>query len=321
VGAPYIGREKIVVMQGGYHGAQESTLVEGDADHPRPSSPGIPETFAEHTIPVPFNDEAAIQEVFEAHGDDIAAVLTEPILGNTGIVMPEEGYHDALRDLCDDRGALLVLDEVITGFRVGGLGCAQGRFGIEPDLTTFGKIVGGGFPVGAIGGRAEIVESFTPSGEVFQSGTFSGHPVTMAAGLETLRYAAEHDVYEHVNALGERLRSGLRDIVADQTPGYTVVGTDSMFKVLFTRTGADPQDGPCSDGCVQSPDCSRYGACPETGADVEAAARERWDRLFRPAMRDRGVLLTANQNESQFVCYRHTEADVEETLDAYAEAL
>jgi len=165
--------------------------------------------------------------------------------------MPVEGYHATLRDLCDEHGALLVFDEVITGFRVGGLGCAQGTFGIEPDVTTFGKIVGGGFPVGAIGGRAEIIESFTPAGDVFQSGTFSGHPVTMAAGLETLRFAAEHDVYEHVNALGERLRAGIRDILADQAPSYTVVGTDSMFKTVFTRDRAGVQDGPCTAGCVQ----------------------------------------------------------------------
>jgi glutamate-1-semialdehyde 2,1-aminomutase len=317
----HTGREKIVVMQGGYHGAQESTLVEGHPEHPQPSSPGIPDAFAEHTIPVPFNDDEAIHAVFEEHGEEIAAVLTEPILGNTGIVMPRDGYHETLRDLCDDHGALLVFDEVITGFRVGGLRCAQGKFGITPDVTTFGKIVGGGFPVGAIGGRAEIIESFTPSGEVFQSGTFSGHPVTMAAGLETLRYAAENDVYEHVNALGERLRSGLRDIVADQAPAYTVVGTDSMFKTVFTRTPASPQDGPCRGGCRQSPGCSRSHACPKTGADVDAAERERWDRLFRPAMCERGVFLTANQNESQFVCHWHTEDDIDETLDAYAEVL
>jgi len=317
----YTGREKIVVMQGGYHGAQESTLVEGGPADPRPSSPGIPEAFAKHTIPVPFNDADAAAAVFEEHGDDIAAVLTEPILGNTGIVMPVEGYHETLRELCDEHGALLIFDEVITGFRVGGLECAQGKFGIVPDVTTFGKIVGGGFPVGAIGGRAEIIESFTPSGEVFQSGTFSGHPVTMAAGLETLRYAAENDVYEHVNALGEQLRAGLRDIVADQAPRYTVVGTDSMFKTIFTRDDADPQDGPCEAGCTQSPECSRADTCPKTGADVDAAQSGRWDRLFRPAMREQGILLTANQNESQFVCAAHTEEDVERTLDAYADVL
>ncbi|MFC7132263.1 MULTISPECIES: glutamate-1-semialdehyde 2,1-aminomutase [Salinibaculum] len=318
----YTGRDKIVVMQSGYHGAQESTLVEGEGDHTQPSSPGIPDSFAEHTLAVPFNDEDAIDAVFEEHGDDIAAVLTEPILGNYGIVHPVDGYHEHLREVCDDYGSLLVFDEVITGFRVGGLQCAQGKFGIEPDITTFGKIIGGGFPVGAIGGRAEIIESFTPAGDVFQSGTFSGHPVTMAAGLETLRYAAENDVYDHVNGLAEDLRAGLTDICADQAPNYTVVGTDSMFKVIFTREGpGDVGDDHCEAGCRQREACPRYDHCPKTGADVKAAQTERWERLHWPAMKERGVFLTANQFESQFVCDAHTEADVEETLEAYKEVL
>jgi glutamate-1-semialdehyde 2,1-aminomutase len=317
----YTGRDKIVVMQGGYHGAQESTLVEGDAEHPHPSSPGIPESFSKETIPVPFNDEGAVTEVFEAHGDDIAAVLVEPILGNTGIVHPVEGYHETLRDLCDEAGALLVFDEVITGFRVGGLQCAQGKLGVTPDVTTFGKVVGGGFPVGAIGGRTEIIEQFTPSGDVFQAGTFSGHPVTMAAGLATLEYAAEHDVYDHVNSLGEQLRAGLTDILADRDPAATVVGTDSMFKVVFTREAPTTLAGQCEDGCRQNPDCPRYDHCPKDGSDVDAAATDRWDRLFRPAMREEGVLLTGNQKESQFVCYQHTAEDIEATLEAYKDAL
>ncbi|MCU4925865.1 glutamate-1-semialdehyde 2,1-aminomutase [Halobacteria archaeon AArc-dxtr1] len=295
----YTGRNKIVVMQGGYHGAQESTLVEGDAENPRPSSAGIPQSFAEHTLPVPFNDEEAMQAVFEEHGDDIAAVLTEPILGNYGIVHPEAGYHEYLREITDEHGALLIFDEVITGFRVGGLGCAQSEFDITPDLTTFGKIVGGGFPVGAIGGRAEIIEQFAPSGPVFQAGTFSGHPVTMAAGLETLQFAAENDVYEHVNALGNQLREGLSEIVADQAPRYTVAGTDSMFKVIFTRDGT----------------------APKNAGEVKAAETERWRRIFWGQMNDQGVFLSQNQFECQFVSYNHTEADVEETLEAYKQAL
>ncbi|QLC33480.1 glutamate-1-semialdehyde 2,1-aminomutase [Halarchaeum sp. CBA1220] len=295
----YTGRDKVVVMQGGYHGAQESTLVEGDADDASPSSPGIPASFAEHTIPVPFNDEAAVTEVFEEHGDDIAAVLVEPILANKGIVEPREGYHETLRDLTADHGALLVFDEVITGFRVGGLSCAQGKYGIEPDLTTFGKVVGGGFPVGAIGGKTEIMEEFTPAGSVFQAGTFSGHPVTMAAGLETLTYAAENDVYEHVNDLGERLRDGLRDVVAERAPEYSVVGTDSLFKVVFTRDGRKPRNG----------------------ADVGRANVARWNRVFRPQMLEAGVMLSQNQFESQFVSHAHTAADVEETIEAYRDAL
>ena len=313
----YTGREKIVVMQGGYHGAQESTLVAGDAENPRPSSPGIPQSFAEHTIPVPFNDTEAIEEVFETHGEDIAAVLTEPLLGNTASVLPMEGYHEHLRDLCDESGALLIFDEVMTGFRVGGLQCAQGKFDITPDLTTFAKIIGGGFPAAAVGGPAGILESFTPAGDVFQSGTYSGHPVAMAAGLETLRYAAENDVYDHVNRLGERLRSGIADIVAERAPGYTVLGTDSMFKLVFTRAGGTAVSESCKAGCRQTPDCERFERCPKTGADVENAETDRWDRLFRPAMREEGILLTANQLESQFVSDAHTDEDVEGTLEAY----
>src|SRR5699024_8825469 len=183
---------------------------------------------------------------------------------------------------------------------VGGLQCAQGKFGVTPDLTTFAKIIGGGLPVGAVGGPAEILESFTPAGYVFQSGTFSGHPMAMAAGLETLRYAAENDVYDHVNELGEKLRDGIADIVAERAPSYTVLGTDSMFKLVFTRGGSDGVDGG-----------------PKTGADVESAETDRWDRLFRPAMLDEGILLTANQLESQFVSDAHTDEDIEETLEAY----
>ncbi|GAB3707974.1 glutamate-1-semialdehyde 2,1-aminomutase [Halorubrum pallidum] len=314
-------RDKIVVMRGGYHGAQESTLVEGSPENPRPSTKGIPGEFAKHTLPIPFNDPRAAKEVFAEHGDDIAAVLVEPILANTGIVMPVDGYHETLRDLCDDHGALLVFDEVITGFRVGGLGCAQSKFGVTPDVTTFGKIIGGGFPVGAIGGKAEIIEEFTPAGGVFQSGTFSGHPVTMAAGKATLEYAAENDVYEHVNRLGRKLREGIADVCAERAPEYTVVGTDSMFKTVFTReTPADTTDS-CADGCRQDADCGRYDTCPKTGADVAAAETDRWERVFWQEMKDRGVFLTANQFECQFTSYAHTEADVEKTLAAYREAI
>lgn len=313
----YTGRDKIVIMEGSYHGAQESTLVEGSGDETHPSSPGIPASFAEHTLTVPFNDEQAVHDVFAEHGDDIAAVMAEPILGNYGIVHPVEGYLETLREVTDEHGSLLIFDEVITGFRVGGLQCAQGKFGVTPDLTTFGKIIGGGFPVGAVGGRTEIVEEFTPSGDVFQSGTFSGHPVTMAAGLETLRYAAEHDVYDHVNALGDQLRSGLTDIIADHAPNYTVVGTDSMFKVVFTRDGPGDRTKHCESGCQQNTECSRYDYCPKNGGDIKRADTERWERLFWPAMKEEGIFLTANQFESQFVSYAHTEEDIEETLEAY----
>ncbi len=317
----YTGREKVVIMQGGYHGAQESTLVEGSPGSTHPSTAGIPEAFAEHTLPIPFNDVEAATEVFAEYGDDIAAVLVEPILANNGIVMPVDGYHETLRDLCTDHGALLVFDEVITGFRVGGLGCAQSAFGVTPDITTFGKVIGGGFPVGAIGGAAEIIEGFTPAGDVFQSGTFSGHPVTMAAGKASLEYAAENDVYEYVNRLGRMLREGITDICAERAPEYTVVGTDSMFKTVFTRDGPTSAADCCPAGCLQDPECGRYGSCPKTGADVASAETDRWERVFWQGMKDEGVLLTANQFECQFTSYAHTDEDVERTLEAYRAVL
>jgi glutamate-1-semialdehyde 2,1-aminomutase len=317
----YTGREKIVVMQGGYHGAQESTLVEGAPDHPRPSSKGVPEEFSKHTIPVPFNDQETVHEVFERHGEEIACVLVEPILANMGIVEPVEDFHETLRKVTDDHGSLLVWDEVITGFRVGGLGCAQSKYGVTPDVTTFGKIIGGGFPVGAIGGRAEVMEEFTPAGEVFQAGTFSGHPVTMAAGLETLKFAAENDVHDHIHDLAERLRAGLTDVVSDRAPEYTVVGSDGMFKLIFTRGGPDDLTGQCEGGCTQRTSCPRYDHCPKTGADVARGATDRWERVFRPQMLDRGIFLSQNQYESQFVSYAHTQEDVERTLEAYKEVL
>ena len=313
------GRNKIVVMQGGYHGAQESTLVEGTADDPAPSSAGIPRSFAEETIPIPFNDVKAARDAFRNHGDDIAGVLVEPVQANMGIVYPQDGYHDSLRELCDEYGSLLLFDEVITGFRVGGLHCAQGKFDVDPDVTTFGKIVGGGYPVGAIGGKTEYIEEFTPTGDVFQAGTFSGHPVTMAAGLETLKFCAEHDVYDHVDSIGTQLREGLSELLEDHAPEYTVVGTDSLFKVVFTRTETDPQD--CANGCRQDPTCSRFGACPKRGTDTADAETERYARLFRPAMIEEGVLVSQNQFEANFVSYGHTESDVEETLEAYKHAL
>ena len=318
----HTGRDKIVVMQGGYHGAQESTLVQGETGAvAAPSSNGIPESFAAETITVPFNDERAIREVFEERGREIAGVLVEPILGNCASVPPVGGYLEMLRELTDDHGSLLVFDEVMTGFRVGGLQCAQGKFGVTPDLTTFAKVIGGGFPVGAVGGPADILEEFAPTGDVFQAGTYSGHPLSLTAGLEMLRFAAENDVYDYLGDLGEKLRSGLTDILEDRAPEYTVLGHDSMFKVVFTREGPRDLDGQCGSGCRQRPDCPRFDYCPKNRGDVDDAETERWERLFWPAMRDQGVFLTANQFESQFLSYAHTEEDIEETLEAYKEAL
>ncbi len=317
----HTGRDDVVVMAGGYHGAQPTTLVEGHGDEVTPSSPGIPKAFADHSIPMRFNDVEGFKALFEARGDEIAAVITEPVLGNHGIVMPEPGFHETLRDLTEDHGTLLIWDEVITGFRVGGLQGAQGHFNIEPDLTTYGKVIGGGFPVGAIAGPARILRGFTPTGEVFNAGTFSGHPVTMTAGLESLRYAAERDVYDHIDRLGTRMREGLYDIIEESAPTYSVAGVASLFKVLFTRAGPTADRDRCGDGCRQDPDCAKYEYCPSDGGDVDDGETDRWERLFWPAMKDEGIFLTPNQFEAQFISYAHTEDDIDTALEAYRTAI
>lgn len=317
----YTGRDKIVLVKGGYHGGHESFLVEGTPENPKPGSAGVPQAFAEHAIPVPFNDQTEMARVFEEYGDEIAGVLIEPILGNKGIVAPKAGFHEKLRNLCSEHGSLLIFDEVITGFRVGGLGGAQSDLDVTPDLTTFAKIIGGGFPVGAIGGRAEIMEHFTPNGDVFESGTFNGHPVSMAAGLETLKFCKENDVHEHVDRLGERLRSELTEIVREHAPAYTVVGSHSMFKLVFTRQAPEGWENHCESGCRQRRECDRFERCPKTGADVAEAETERWRRIFWPAMRDEGIWLTPNQFESQFISWAHDDADIDRALEAYESVL
>lgn len=315
------GRDDVVINGGGYHGAQPTTLVEGREDDTTPTSPGIPDDFASHTISMQFNDAEGYKRLFEERGDEIAAVLTEPILGNNGVVMPEAGFHETLRDLTEDHGAMLIWDEVITGFRIGGLQGAQGYFDITPDLTTYGKVIGGGFPIGAIAGPAHTMEGFTPTGDVFQAGTFSGHPITMTAGLESLRFAAENDVHDHIDTLGKRMRRGLVEIVEDVAPTYTVAGIGSLFKVLFTRDGPSADLDRCGAGCRQDPECRRYDSCPSNGADVDDGETERWERLFWPAMKEHGIFLTPNQFESQFISYAHTAEDVDTALDAYRQAL
>ena len=314
----YTGRDTIVIVGGGYHGAQESTLVTGEpGERAVPDSAGIPDSFAHHTITVPFNDSDALERVFEANPNEIAGVMVEPILGNAGCVLPIDGYLDRVRELTSAHGALLIFDEVMTGFRIGGLRCAQGAYGVTPDLTTFAKVIGGGFPVGAVGGQRSVMRSLKPTGDVFHASTYAGHPVSVVAGLEMLKYAAKHDVYDHLCTLGDTLRSGLSDILEDEAPSYTVVGRDSMFKVIFsTESGAAP-DADCHAGCRQDPTCSRYDGCPKNAGDIANADTERWERLFWQEMKEEGVFLTANQFESQFLSYAHTEEDIENTLEAY----
>lgn len=314
----YTGRDTIVTIGGGYHGGLDATLVSGDPGEPsEPASPGIPPETAKETIQIPFNDPEAATAVFEEHGDAIAAVMVEPLLGNMGCIHPISGYLETLRELATEHGTLLIFDEVMTGFRIGGLECAQGAFGIRPDLTTFAKVIGGGFPVGAVGGRTDIMERLTPTGDVFHASTYAGHPVGMVAGYEMLTYAKENDIYDRMNELGDRLRAGLTDVVADRAPDYTVVGRNSMFKIIFTRNMPGKPNEACGSGCRQNPNCPRFASCPKDATDVKHADGERWERLFWQDMLEEGVFLTANQHESQFLSAAHTADDIERTIEAY----
>ena len=287
----YTGREITVKFEGCYHGHVDSLLVKagsGIATLGLPDTQGVPEGFSRTTIALPYNDAAAVEEAFRLRGDQIAAVIVEPVAGNMGCVPPAPGFLQALRDLTARHGALLIFDEVMTGFRVA-YGGAQSLYGIRPDLTTLGKVIGGGLPVGAYGGRADIMSQVAPSGPVYQAGTLSGNPLAVAAGLAMLRYLAEFpDVYEQ---LEERSAA----LAAAAPPGITVNRVGSMFTFFFT-------DQPVT--------------------DYESAKRSdtaRFAKFFR-LMLERGIYLAPSQFEAAFVSAAHHEADIERTIQAARDA-
>src|SRR5919197_1567971 len=229
------GRELLVKFDGGYHGHADGLLVQagsGPLTLGAPDSPGVPATAAARTLSVPYNDAAAVAAAFAAHPGAFAAVIVEPVAGNMGVIPPAPGFLQRLRDLTREHGALLIFDEVITGFRVA-LGGAQERYGITPDLTCLGKIVGGGLPVGAYGGRREIMEHISPLGPVYQAGTLSGNPLAMAAGLATLRLLFEQGVYDRLQALSTRLLEGLETAARAARDAYTANAVGSMFTGFF----------------------------------------------------------------------------------------
>ena len=290
-------RDVILKFDGGYHGHADDLLVQagsGPLTFGQPDSPGVPSAAAAQTISVPFNDLVAVRDAFEAHSEQIAAVIIEPVAGNMGVVPPEAGFLQHLRQMTRDAGALLIFDEVITGFRVA-LGGAQERFGITPDLTCLGKIVGGGLPVGAYGGRRDIMEQVSPLGPVYQAGTLSGNPLAMAAGLATLRLLTEPGVYDHLERLSARLVDGLSTAASRAGISYTGNRVGSMFTGFFTS---------------------------EPVADYRSAKRadtKRYARFFH-AMLDRGVYLAPSQFEAGFVSLAHTDDDIDATLNAAAAA-
>jgi glutamate-1-semialdehyde 2,1-aminomutase len=295
----FTGRAKIIKTEGAYHGHADMLLVaagSGVATLGIPGSAGVPAAAVADTLLVPFNDERALRAAFEAPANkgDVAAVILEPIPGNMGLVPPAPGYLQAVRALCDEFGALLILDEVITGFRVG-RGGAQGRYGIRPDLTCLGKIAGGGLPLGIYGGRSDVMAKIAPEGPVYQAGTLSGNPLAVAAGLATVRKLVP-TVYDQLEALGKRIEDGLVAAIAETGAAARVQRIGSAFTLFFTRE-------PVTDF-----------------ASAKRADTARFGRFFH-ALLDRGVYLVPAQLEAAFVSVAHTEADVDQLVAAARDAL
>lgn len=290
------GRRKLVKFEGCYHGHADSLLVKagsGVATLGLPDSPGVPAALAENTLTLPFNDVPALEKVFAEHAD-IAAVIIEPVVGNMGCVPPRDGYLEAVRKLTCDHGALLIFDEVMTGFRLA-RGGAQERYGITPDITTLGKIIGGGLPVGAYGGSRDIMNNIAPAGPIYQAGTLSGNPLSMTAGLVTLRRLRDKSVYDRLEAASKRLCDGLAD-AADEMGVETVTNrVGSMWTSFFT-------DEPVIDW-----------------DSANKSDRQRYGRFFH-AMLDEGVYLAPSQFEAGFVSLAHTDAVIDKTIEAARKA-
>lgn len=287
------GRTKLVKFEGCYHGHADSLLVKagsGVATLGLPDSPGVPAALAQNTLTLPFNDVPALEKVFAEHAD-IAAVIIEPVVGNMGCVPPRDGYLEAVRKITRDNSALLIFDEVMTGFRLA-RGGAQERYGITPDITTLGKIIGGGLPVGAYGGSREIMNNIAPAGSVYQAGTLSGNPLSMTAGLVTLRRLRDKSVYDRLEAASKRLCDGLADAVGDTVTNR--VG--SMWTSFFTSEPVVDWDS------------------------ANKSDRQRYGRFFH-AMLDEGVYLAPSQFEAGFVSLAHTDEVIDKTIEAGRKAI
>ena len=289
----YTGREKIVKFEGCYHGHADAMLVKagsGAATFGLPDSPGVPEPFAALTLTAPYNDLDAVRALMAEAGDQVAAIIVEPIAGNMGVIPPAPGFLAGLREITNEHGALLIFDEVITGFRVG-YGGAQAMFGVTPDLTTLGKIIGGGLPVGAYGGRRDIMEMIVPNGPVYQAGTLSGNPLAVRAGIETLKALREPGTYEELDRRGAALESGLRKAADKAKIAVTINRVGSMLTAFFT-------DGPVTD----------Y-------ASAARSDRDRYARFFH-AMLDAGVYLPPSQMEAMFLSTAHTGTHIRRIVGA-----
>jgi len=290
-------REKIIKFDGCYHGHADSLLVKagsGALTFGNPDSAGVPASFTEHTVVLPYNDPEAVRAAFKANPAAIAGIIVEPVPGNAGLYLPRPGYLEFLRDITTNEGALLIFDEVMTGFRLA-KGGAQERFHIKPDLSCFGKVIGGGLPVGAFGGRAEIMDFLAPLGPVYQAGTLSGNPLAMAAGIAALEELRAGNTYETLEKLGAALESGMND-----------AARSARVPIQFNRCG--------------SMFCAYFTSQPvHNVADAMKSDRERFKTYFH-SMLDSGVYLAPSQFEAGFLSTAHTEADMEKTVNAAAAA-
>ena len=292
----HTGRDKIIKFEGCYHGHSDSLLIKagsGALTLGVPSSPGVPAGLAEHTVTLSFNDIDGVRAAFSEIGDQIACVIVEPIAGNMNMVPPVDGFLDSLREECTKAGALLIFDEVMTGFRVA-KGCAQSIFGIEPDITTLGKVIGGGMPAAAYAGRADVMASIAPDGPVYQAGTLSGNPVAMAAGIKTLELIDDEAFWTDLGAKTKKLVDGLAAAALDADIPVAVENQGGMFGLVFTDAGP-----------VRS-----Y-------AQVAAADIERFKRFFH-GMLDQGIYMAPSAFEAGFVSIAHSEEDLDETIAAAA---
>ncbi|MBD2184504.1 glutamate-1-semialdehyde 2,1-aminomutase [Planktothrix sp. FACHB-1355] len=294
----FTGRDKIIKFEGCYHGHADMFLVKagsGVATLGLPDSPGVPKSATQNTLTAPFNDLEAVKALFDENPDQIAGVILEPVVGNAGFIPPDGGFLEGLRVLTKENGALLVFDEVMTGFRIA-YGGAQEKFGITPDLTTLGKIIGGGLPVGAYGGRRDIMSMVAPSGPMYQAGTLSGNPLAMTAGIKTLELLQKSGTYEYLDRITKKLADGLLQIAKEK--GHAVCGGNisGMFGLFFTS-------GPV-----------------HNYEDAKKSDLAKFSRFHR-GMLERGIYLAPSQFEAGFTSVAHTEEDIDRTLQAAREVM
>lgn len=289
----YTGRNKILKFEGCYHGHADSLLVKagsGALTFGQPSSAGVPPELAAHTLTLPYNDNAAVEQLFAQIGSEIACVIVEPVVGNMNLIVPQNGFLQVLRDQCTKHGAVLIFDEVMTGFRVA-LGGAQQLYGITPDLTTLGKVIGGGLPVGAFGGRHDIMHCLAPLGPVYQAGTLSGNPVAVSAGLATLKLIQVPGFHERLSAQTGKLVDGLAAAAREAGVAFSAQHVGGMFGLYFSAR------------------------CPTSYDEVMQSDKEAFNRFFH-GMLDEGIYLAPSAFEAGFVSAAHTDLDIEKTIAA-----